>query len=195
LDVATASGFYSRVQAATREPVLLDIAAQGLEQCASQTSSAPTPQSAPVETTPTSSGGQAFPFSAEAVNPAPAGTGAVPAMPWMEQLGGTDPATVPAAATIATATPAELLAAEPTAVAQPPAVAQPVPEMVVVDVIDEPELIEVAQAHPSTAQDLEVAVNAESPATAAGSPAEPINRLSPEEIAELSKGLLRVVIR
>ena len=35
-DRATATGFYSRVRAATQEPVLRDIADQGLEQCASQ---------------------------------------------------------------------------------------------------------------------------------------------------------------
>jgi len=127
-DAATASGFYSRVHAATKEPVLLDIAALGLEQCASQTA---------------------------AVNPAPTGTGARPAMPWLEQLGGSDPA----AAAPATA-----------------------PVVLAVDVIEEPELIEVAQADPAQAEELEL-------------PSEPINRLSPEEIAELSKGLLRVVIR
>jgi len=127
-DAATASGFYSRVQAATKEPVLLDIAALGLEQCASQTA---------------------------AVNPARTGTSARPAMPWLQQLGGSDPA----AAAPATA-----------------------PDVLAVDVIDEPELIEVAQADPAQAEELEL-------------PSEPINRLSPEEMAELSKGLLRVVIR
>jgi len=127
-DAATAAGFYSRVQAATKEPVLLDIAALGLEQCASQTA---------------------------AVNPAPTGTVTRPAMPWLEQLGGSDPA----AAAPATA-----------------------PVVLAADVIEEPELIEVAQADPAQAEELEL-------------PSEPINRLSPEEMAELSKGLLRVVIR
>ena len=127
-DAATASGFYSRVHAATKEPVLLDIAALGLEQCASQTAT---------------------------VKPAPTGTGARPAMPWLEQLGGSDPA----AAAPATA-----------------------PAVLAVEVIEEPELIEVAQADPAQAEELEL-------------PSEPINRLSPEEMAELSKGLLRVVIR
>lgn len=58
----------------------------------------------------------------------------------------------------------------------------------VVEVVDEPELIEVAQADAATAQELEVAVSKESLT-------EPVGAPSPEELAELSKGLLRVVIR
>ncbi|WP_254994566.1 hypothetical protein [Cyanobium sp. Aljojuca 7D2] len=138
-DAATASGFYSRVHAATQEPVLLDIAALGLQQCTSQTATPPTPEPAPAEATSV----------------------AMPAMPWMEQLGGIDPA---AQATV--------------------------PE-VAVEVIEEPELIAVAQANPASAEELDVAIRAESPAPTA----EPIKGLSPEEMAELSKGLLRVVIR
>jgi hypothetical protein len=158
-DGATAAGFYSRVQAATKEPVLLEIATQGLEQCESQ-APAPTTPAATTATTAVASGGQTFPFTAEAVHPTPTGSGAIPAMPWMEQLGGL----------------------------------HAVPHLMV-EVIDEPELIEVAQANPATAQDLEVAVSAESPTAIAERPAQSINSLSPEEIAELSKGLLRVVIR
>lgn len=158
-DGATAAGFYSRVQAATKEPVLLEIATQGLEQCESQ-APAPTTPAATTATTAVASGGQTFPFTAEAVHPTPTGSGAMPAMPWMEHLGSL----------------------------------HSVPHLMV-EVIDEPELIEVAQANPATAQDLEVAVSAESPTANAERPAQSINSLSPEEIAELSKGLLRVVIR
>lgn len=163
-DAATATGFYSRVRAATEEPVLRDIADQGLEQCASQTTSAPTPEPA---TPGVASAGQAFPFSAEVVNPAPAGTGARPAMPWMEQLGGCS-------------TPVTL----------------EVPKLeVAVEVVDEPELIELAQADPARAEELEVAVSEEPRAAIQQQPAKPANRFSPEEIADLSKGLLQVVIR
>jgi hypothetical protein len=158
-DGATAAGFYSRVQAATKEPVLLEIATQGLEQCESQ-APAPTTPAATTATTAVASDGQTFPFTAEAVHPTPTGSGAMPAMPWMEHLGSL----------------------------------HSVPHLMV-EVIDEPELIEVAQANPATAQDLEVAVSAESPTANAERPAQSINSLSPEEIAELSKGLLRVVIR
>lgn len=159
-DATTASGFYSRVLDATAEPVLRDIAEQGLQQCASL-ASAPPPAAAETTqelaeepaTEPTAiAAGQAFPFSAETVNPAPGGSDAQAAMPWMEQLGGSDPAAATA----------------------------PAPALVV-EVIDEPELIEVAQADPAQAEELELA--------------EPINNLSPEELAELSKGLLLVVIR
>ncbi|MCP9881532.1 hypothetical protein KBY65_03425 [Cyanobium sp. Alchichica 3B3-8F6] len=137
-DAVTASGFYSRVQAATQEPVLVEIATLGLQQCSSQTvTPPPTPEPAPAEARPV----------------------ALPAMPWMEQLGGIDPAA-----------PSTL-----------PELAVELPQLAV-EVIEEPELIEVA-------------VSQELPAAVQELPAEPINKLSPEEMAELSKGLLRVVIR
>lgn len=165
-DAATATGFYKRVRAATEEPVLRDIAAQGLEQCASQTASAPVAQA---EETPASpNAGQPFPFSAAPVqNPSPqaGGTDARPAMPWMEQLGGAS-----------TPVPVE------------------VPDLPV-EVVEEPELIELAQADHAQAEELEVAVSDARPAAVQPQPTEPANNLSPEEIAELSKGLLQVVIR
>lgn len=193
-DAATATGFYSRVQAVTKEPVLLDIAAQGLEQCASQTV-VPTTPGATTAGPEIANSGQVFPFNTEAVNPAPANTGTMPAMPWMEQLGGIDPA----AARVPSATTAEPAPIAPTAVTQPVKATEPLPELVV-EVIDEPELIEVAQANPATAQELEIAIRTESPASVAEQPvanpsAPPVNSPSPEELAELSKGLLRVVIR
>ena len=133
-DRATATGFYSRVRAATQEPLLRDIADQGLAQCASQ--AAP-----PAKTLEVKSGQTPV----EPINNS--------AMPWLEQLG-------------------SIVA---------------VPNLVV-EVVDEPELIEVAQADAATAQELEVAVSKESLT-------EPVGAPSPEELAELSKGLLRVVIR
>ena len=137
-DRATATGFYSRVRAATQEPLLRDIADQGLAQCASQ--AAP-----PAKTLEVKSGQTPV----EPINNS--------AMPWLEQLG-------------------SIVAAE-----------VQVPNLVV-EVVDEPELIEVAQADAATAQELEVAVSKESLT-------EPVGAPSPEELAELSKGLLRVVIR
>ena len=133
-DRATSNGFYSRVRAATQEPLLRDIADQGLAQCASQ--AAP-----PAKTLEVKSGQTPV----EPINKS--------AMPWLEQLG-------------------SIVA---------------VPNLVV-EVVDEPELIEVAQADAATAQELEVAVSKESLT-------EPVGAPSPEELAELSKGLLRVVIR
>ncbi len=136
-DRATATGFYSRVRAATQEPVLRDIADQGLEQCASQP--------AQLEVAP------------EQASNAPS-TGS--AMPWLEQLGGIEA----------------------------------VPNLVV-EVVDEPELIEMAQADAATAQELDVAVSKESLTGTEDRFTEPVGGPSPEELAELSKGLLRVVIR
>ena len=133
-DRATSNGFYSRVRAATQEPLLRDIADQGLAQCASQ--AAP-----PAKTLEVKSGQTPV----EPINNS--------AMPWLEQLG-------------------SIVA---------------VPNLVI-EVVDEPELIEVAQADTATAQELEVAVSKESLT-------EPVGAPSPEELAELSKGLLRVVIR
>ena len=151
-DRATATGFYSRVRAATQEPVLRDIADQGLEQCASQ--------AAPQATTLEVGSGQAFPFGNAPVAVGTAIASASSAMPWMEQLGGIEAA----------------------------------PNLVV-EVVDEPELIEVAQADAATAQELEVAVSKESLAEPEERFAEPVGGPGPEELAELSKGLLRVVIR
>ena len=133
-DRATANGFYSRVRAATQEPLLRDISDQGLAQCASQAAT-------PAKTLEVKSGQTPV----EPINNS--------AMPWLEQLG-------------------SIVA---------------VPNLVI-EVVDEPELIEVAQADTATAQELEVAVSKESLT-------EPVGAPSPEELAELSKGLLRVVIR
>jgi hypothetical protein len=166
-DRATATGFYSRVRAATQEPVLRDIADQGLEQCASQ--------AAPQATTLEVGSGQAFPFGNAPVAVGTAIASAGSAMPWMEQLGGIEAAEVQVP------------------VAQVP-VPVPVPNLVV-EVVDEPELIEVAQADAATAQELEVAVSKESLAEPEERFAEPVGGPGPEELAELSKGLLRVVIR
>jgi hypothetical protein len=167
-DRATATGFYSRVRAATQEPVLRDIADQGLEQCASQAAQL---EVAPEQASNApSTGGQAFPFGNEPVAAGTVLSSAGSAMPWMEQLGGIEAAEV-----------------------QVPVPAQ-VPNLVV-EVVDEPELIEVAQADAATAQELDVAVSKESLAEPEGRFAKQVGGPSPEEFAELSKGLLRVVIR
>ena len=161
-DRATATGFYSRVRAATQEPVLRDIADQGLEQCANQPAPPATSLEVGSSQTPiaASTGGQAFPFGNTPVAVGTAIASAGSAMPWLEQLGGIEA----------------------------------VPNLVV-EVVDEPELIEVAQADAATAQELEVAVSNESLTGTEARFAEPVGGPSPEELAELSKGLLRVVIR
>jgi hypothetical protein len=70
----------------------------------------------------------------------------------------------------------------------------PVPNLIV-EVVDEPELIEVAQADGASAEELWVDLSEESLAGPEERFAEPVSGPSPEEFAELSKGLLRVVIR
>ncbi|MCP9802090.1 hypothetical protein KBY75_00740 [Cyanobium sp. T1G-Tous] len=163
-DRATATGFYSRVRAATQEPVLRDIADQGLEQCASQAAQL---EVAPVQASNApSSGGQAFPFGNEPVAGGTVITSAGSAMPWMEQLGGIEAAEAQA----------------------------PVPNLVV-EVVNEPELIEVAQADAASAEELWFDLSEETLAGREERIAEPVGGPSPEELAELSKGLLRVVIR
>jgi len=169
-DRAAATGFYSRVRATTQEPVLRDIADQGLEQCANEAAQL---EVAPVQASNApSTGGQDFPFGNEPVAEGTVITSASSAMPWMEQLGGIEPAEV-----------------------QVPMPAQvPVPNLVV-EVVDEPELIEVAQADAASAEELWVDLSEESMAGPEERLAEPVGGPSPEEFAELSKGLLRVVIR
>ena len=131
-DAQTATGFYSRVLAASEETMLREIAEQGLKQCINLADIA----DAPAEVTPDQS---------------PAATAATP---WMEQLGEVG---------LTELGRSELGLTE-------------------VEVIEEPELIELAQANPRTAEPVDLAI-----LPLAAKP-------SPEEIAELSKGLLRVVI-
>ena len=132
-DAQTATGFYSRVLAASEETMLREIAEQGLKQCINLADIT----IAPAEVTPDQS---------------PA---AKAATPWMEQLGEVG---------LTELGRSELGLTE-------------------VEVIEEPELIELAQANPRTAEPVDLAI-----LPLAAKP-------SPEEIAELSKGLLRVVIR
>lgn len=140
-DSSTAAGFYSRVRAATEEPLLRDIADQGLAQCARQIA----PTAAPVP----SSGA---------------------AMPWLEQLGGIEPAEVQ--------------------------VPGPAPvQNLMVEVVDEPELIEVAQANESYSEELMVNLSEGRLAEVEKRLTERVSSPSPLELVELSKGLLRVVIQ
>lgn len=135
-DAQTATGFYSRVLAASEETMLREIAEQGLKQCINLADIAV----APAEVIPDQSPAATVAISATAV---------AAATPWMEQLGEVGLAEV---------------------------------GITEVEVIEEPELIELAQANPRTAEPVDLAI-----LPLAAKP-------SPEEIAELSKGLLRVVI-
>lgn len=143
-DAQTATGFYSRVLAASEETMLREIAEQGLKQCINLADIAV----APAEVIPDQSPAATAATSATAVS---AGTAATP---WMEQLG-------------------EVGLTE---------LGRSEVGLTEVEVIEEPELIELAQANPRTAEPVDLAI-----LPLAAKP-------SPEEIAELSRGLLRVVI-
>ena len=154
-DAQTATGFYSRVLAASEETMLREIAEQGLKQCINLADIAV----APAEVTPDQSP------AATAATSATAATAGTAATPWMEQLGEVGLGEVPQPEV----GPTELGLTEL--------------GLTEVEVIEEPELIELAQANPRTAEPVDLAI-----LPLAAKP-------SPEEIAELSKGLLRVVIR
>ena len=147
-DAQTATGFYSRVLAASEETMLREIAEQGLKQCINLADIAV----APAEVIPDQSPAATAATSATAATAVSAGTAATP---WMEQLG-------------------EVGLTE---------LGRSEVGLTEVEVIEEPELIELAQANPRTAEPVDLAI-----LPLAAKP-------SPEEIAELSKGLLRVVIR
>lgn len=147
-DAQTATGFYSRVLAASEETMLREIAEQGLKQCINLADIAV----APAEVIPDQSPAATAATSATAATAVSAGTAATP---WMEQLG-------------------EVGLTE---------LGRSEVGLTEVEVIEEPELIELAQANPRTAEPVDLAIL-------------PLaHKPSPEEIAELSKGLLRVVIR
>ena len=152
-DAQTATGFYSRVLAASEETMLREIAEQGLKQCINLADIAV----APAEVTPDQSPAATAATSATAATAVSAGTAATP---WMEQLGEVGLGEVPQ-----------------------PELGRSEVGLTEVEVIEEPELIELAQANPRTAEPVDLAI-----LPLAAKP-------SPEEIAELSKGLLRVVIR
>jgi hypothetical protein len=194
--VQEAAAIYRQVLTAGTEAVLASIAQQELARCDSMLEAQPV------------AAGSAFPFAAEAVGAPPVQQQAA-AMPWMDALGGLDPA-----------------ANQPTA-----AQTSQAPWIQAAEVIEEPEQIEVQQADPSRAvvvdlepldilkaarlaaakqepapqavvaapQDLADAQTPEQKAAESAGPpaAQPAQqpRWSPAEEAELARGLLTVVLR
>jgi hypothetical protein len=221
-DTATARGYYASVLTHGNESTLLEIAQQGLEQCQQLDQSLQRPaQEAPATTAPADSPSvsdgtlgtvAAAPWLADSVSQEPAGPmgGNRPgsdAAPWLSQVAEAGPAT-PApqglelhaeAEEPAAPTPNEPENAVPAASAGPPPL--------VAEIIEEPEQIAVALADPGRRD--EVTVNlvtepaeASQPAAAAALNSVPVEgplafderALSPEEVAELSRGLLRVCL-
>jgi hypothetical protein len=171
-DRAAAAGLYRSVERSQAESALRQIAAQGLQQCdvpmQPQADALPRPAEAEplLEETGPSLHEAALALSqaelgqTTAADPAPA---EVPAMPWLD----TQPAGQPAPATGA---------ANPTAAVEP---------ALIPEVIEEPELIEVHQADPNLAEELEL----KEP-----SPQRTSDWREDDEDPELRKGLLRVEI-
>ncbi|MCT0224956.1 hypothetical protein [Synechococcus sp. CS-1328] len=268
-NASAAAEHYTTVQQARPEPILLDIAQQGLEHCQVLLSStaaaepvldgtehvdvvpggavqgtsdaeqergeaegpqtAATGSAAALGVAAADAAGAAFPFTPTAVGNSGVETPAS-AMPWMVDLGGSDPGAQPAAdgagavsmasnpflqasAVMPASAAAGSLALAPTGPAgiavpdsqadREQAAAAPIPSgPIAVEVVDEPELIEVHQADPARAEEIEVV-----PIEANGTPTLTLEKaqaqedpmapplFTPEEEEELGRGLLRVVLR
>ena len=219
-----ASALYQQVLASPCEPMLQAIAQQELARCApSHAEAAAEPVATPSSSSPVSTEpllGSDFPLTAAAVGTAPSGTQAS-AMPWLEALGGSDPAAGVVAA--ASAHQVQLQAAAPwvqsepvgssSSEARPDPLPEPeapaIAEIAIATVIEEPEQIEVQQADPNRAEVVDlnpveetpqvIATADEAPQTATAAEASSTAgksqpRWSPAEEAELAKGLLTVVL-
>lgn len=221
-DTATARGYYGSVLQHGSESTLLEIAQQGLEQCQQLDQSLQQPAQEPPATTdpanspsvPAESRGTvaAAPWLADSVSDDPAGPvgGSRPgsdAAPWLSQVAEAEPATPapqalelhPEAEKPEPPTPNEPENAAPVASAEP--------TPLVADIIEEPEQIAVALADPGRRDEVTVNLVKEpaevsQPAAAAALSSGPLQAplafderaLSPEELAELSRGLLRVCL-
>jgi hypothetical protein len=184
-DKATAAGYYGTVAEQSGEAALTRIAEQGLKQCAiDEAGATPTPGSAVADIgTPGPeflvAGAAGSAFTAQAV------TG--PAAPWLT----TAPATNAQAAAAAPATAADL---EPETAGEEAPAGSPAPTpaapwaepSLIPEVVEEPELIELHQADPALADDVELSWQESTPATAA-----PVDK----EDEELLSGLMLVRVR
>lgn len=202
--IEDAAAIYRQVLASDPEAVLAAIAQQELDRCLVQQEAATAePTVAPATgTEPSEALNAAFPFSA-----APVGAEARPqqqaAMPWLEALGGMDPAPIPEP--MSTAAQAPWLQS----------LSLPQPQPLTAEVIDEPDQIEVHRSDPDRAEvvdlslptaaetipdadDIGTAASGMDPAEAEPEPITPVSTKplwSPAEEAELARGLLTVVLR
>ncbi|MFM7361576.1 MAG: hypothetical protein ACKO25_07090 [Cyanobium sp.] len=177
-DKAAAAGYYGSVAEQSGEAALTRIAEQGLKQCAIDEAAAAPTTGAAVTAAPA--------FLAEAA-PGPAVTapgGTAPAAPWLTKTGAATAAAATAspAADLEPAPPGEAPAA---ATAMTPATPWSEPSLIP-EVVEEPELIELHQADPALADDVELSWQDSSPATAA-----PMGK----EDEELLSGLMLVRVR
>jgi hypothetical protein len=176
-DKAAAAGYYGTVAEQSSEAALTRIAEQGLKQCAIEEAGA----------APTTGAAVADKVAPTPTVPAEGATG--PAAPWLSATAAAVAAT--AAATTAALTPAAALdpaAAKEgpdAATAATPAAPWSEPSLIP-EVVEEPELIELHQADPALADDVELSWQESSPATAA-----PMDK----EDEELLSGLMLVRVR
>ena len=214
-DAAAAREHYSSVRDHGNEPTLLEIAKQGLEQCLQleqPTASAPT-AAAPWLTgsgqgtapgagsSGTSTGTDAAPWltpaatAQQAPEPAPAAQEAPAAVEAPAAI--ETPAAVPAPDSGIDIGPEDL---EPTGSVEPEAT--PAADPLVAEIVEEPEQIAVALADPQRRQEVALDVlkeQAQARPALAATPQDPLHfdadALSPEELQELSRGLLRLSAR
>ena len=146
-DKSAASGYYGAVAAQSSETALTRIAEQGLKLCAIEGLSA---EQAPAQT------------ATPAVVPTTGGPG--PAAPWITAAAATAITAETAASAPATLAEPETQPVTEAAVARSPAPWSSGPSLIP-EVVEEPELIELHQADPTLAEDVELAWKEEAPAT------------------------------
>lgn len=159
-DKAAAAGFYGAVVAQSREAALTRIADQGLKQCGIDE----LPREAATPAEPTT-----------AIGPAPDAGITSPAAPWLTTAPVTKPAVI-AATTSAEPSPAAALETAPAYAAARAETVETVPmgapaapwnePSLIPEVVEEPELIELHQADPTLAEELELSWKEPPPATA-----------------------------
>jgi len=189
-DKAVAAGYYGTVAEQSSEAALTRIAEQGLKQCAIDEAAAPTTWAAMAGNIAATPG-----FLPE-VTPRPAASAQAvtgPAAPWLTTAAA-DAAAVAAATPAPAAAPAadlESASAEQgqdAATTATPAAPWSEPSLIP-EVVEEPELIELHQADPALADDVELSWKESSPSTPAT--AAPIDK----EDEELLSGLMLVRVR
>jgi hypothetical protein len=185
-DKAAAAKYYSAVATQSGEAALAKIAEQGLNQCSAVEPPAPTaepepepeeqppasptpePEQSATATVTTEAAAPATPFTDPAPTwlgtPAPeAGANTAPAAPWLAAMATATtttsspeptPAPTPTTAAVAPAGPTLPVAAEAPAAPEPAAPGRE--ESLIPEVVEEPELIELHQADPALAEEVEL---------------------------------------
>jgi len=178
-DKPTAAGYYGTVAEQSSEAALTRIAEQGLKQCAiDEAAAAPTTGAAVADT---GAPGPEFLVAGAAGSAITAQAVSGPAAPWLTKA----PAATAPPATAADLDPAAAEEGPDAATSATPAAPWSEPSLIP-EVVEEPELIELHQADPTLADDVELSWQESSPATAA-----PMDK----EDEELLSGLMLVRIR